>query len=112
MGDLVELSNILGWALLPFIISVIYGCSHAGNKKIAWIMDVFVMGLGIAAFAVVKPIAFDMLTGHFDPAWDVDHWWMVAANLIGYLASTLTIMIAYVPLYAGAASAPTAANAH
>lgn len=112
MGDLVELSYILGWALLPFIISVIYGCSHAGNKKIAWVMDLFVMGLGIAAYAVVQPMAFDMLTSKFDPSWDIDHWWVVAANLIGYLAATLTIIIAYVPLYAGTASAPKTADAH
>ena len=112
MGDTVELATLLSWALLPFVISVIYGCSHAGNKKIAWVMDLFVMGLGVAAFAVVRPIVFDMLINHYPAEWEVDHWWAVAAGLVGYLATTIVIMIAYVPLYAGAASAPAPADAH
>lgn len=110
MGDLVELTKILGWALLPFVLSLIYGCSHAGNKKIAWIMDLFVMGLGIAAFAIVTPMTFNALEGAY-AEWEVAHWFYLAANLVGFLACTLVIMIAYVPLYSGAPSAP-AAEAH
>ena len=65
MGDISALASIFGYALLPFIISVIYGCTKCGDKKIFWMSDLLALGLGIAAYFVVQILVSNAFIANF-----------------------------------------------
>ncbi|MFT7618458.1 MAG: hypothetical protein ACI97A_002101 [Planctomycetota bacterium] len=89
-----QIAVLYGWAMVPFIISVIYGCTSCGDKKVAPMKDILAIILGVGAFWGVSSV----LQGTFA---DWTHWGVLLSGGLGYLAMHFTIMIAYKFIYAG-----------
>ena len=89
-----QIAVIFGWALVPFILSVTYGCTGCGDKKISPMQDVLAVILGIAAFGITST----MLHGVF-ASWT--HWGILLSAGIGYLAQHFVMVLAYKVFYAG-----------
>ena len=106
-----ELAIIFGYALLPFLISVVYGCTRCGDRKIAWYKDVLAMLIGTGAFAIVQKVVGQMLIDATGDAQLSPHWAIMGADLAGFLATAIALPLAYRVLYSGAA-APAAAAGH
>ena len=94
MGGTEQIAVIYGWAMVPFILSVTFGCTACGDKKVAPMKDVLAIALGVIAFGVVSCA----LRGVFA---DWTHWGVLLAGGIGFLAMHFAIVIAYKFIYAG-----------
>ncbi len=93
----VILARIFGFALIPFILSVIFGCTSCGNRRISWLLDLLAVGVGIGAFVVVQRVAETALWSAFAPL--AHHWGSLAAGLIGLVAMAVALPLTYKVLY-------------
>ena len=46
-----EVPVITGYALLPFVISIIYSVTHCGNVKLPWWKDILALAVAVGAYA-------------------------------------------------------------
>jgi len=90
--QIVELARVFGYALIPFILSVIYGCTSCGSRRIAWSADALALILGIASYFVAQRIIEPLL-------WDAiplePHW----GTLFSCLASLVVMSFAFPLIY-------------
>ncbi len=94
MGGTEQIAVIFGWAMVPFILSITFGCTGCGDKKVAPMKDVLAIILGVIAFYAVSSV----LIGVF-ASWT--HWGVLLANGLGFLAMHFVVVIAYKFVYAG-----------
>jgi protein-S-isoprenylcysteine O-methyltransferase Ste14 len=97
------LLTIVGIALVPFVISVVYGCTSCGSKKVWWPMDILALLVAIGVFFGV----FFLLKSGFGEALGTAGF--LAAALVGYLAVTIALLITYKVLYS--AKSPPSSSA-
>ena len=88
----VTLARIFGWALIPFVLSVIFGCTKAGSHRIPWPLDVLALLIGIGSyylvFRIVEPMLWDAIP--LEP-----HWGTLAALLCGLIGMAVAIPVTY-----------------
>ncbi len=99
MGGTEQIALIFGWAMVPFILSVTFGCTGVGEKKVAPMKDVLAVALGIIAFGVVSTQLRPVFS-------DWTHWGVLLCAGLGFLAMHFTIVIAYKFIYAGMPDTP------
>ncbi|MCB9831356.1 MAG: hypothetical protein H6807_02695 [Planctomycetes bacterium] len=97
MEGKVILAIIFGWALLPFVLSAIYGCTSAGKIRIAPMMDILALVVGAAAFAGASIALRGVLADVGLPA----HWGAFLASILGHVGTLLGVTLSYKLLYAG-----------
>lgn len=95
MSGTILLATMLGWALVPFMLSVVYGCTGAGKKRVSPMMDVLAVAVGIIAFIAVS----STLRGMLVPS--IGHWGALAGAIAGQGGLALSITLTYKILYAG-----------
>ena len=92
-----SLGIIVGWAMLPFIISLIFGISKFGYRKVFWLKDVasFAIAAGVY-FAVTKwisqPFMIDLMGEGFLCG--------ILSSVVGYLGVLIALNVYYGAIYA------------
>lgn len=99
----IELMTILGYSLLIFVVSMVYGCTKCGSRKIPWISDMLAIAVGLGAYVA----CFEVASGILEEQWNV--WGTIASWILGYVATTVGICMSYKILYM---NAPPAAEHH
>ncbi len=97
MDGTVLLAVTFGWALVPFMLSVIYGCTKAGAHKIAPMGDILAVVVGIIGFAVLSTVLRNTLADTALPR----HWGAFFSAIIGQLGLLIGVSLTYKILYAG-----------
>ncbi len=100
---MVELWNITGWALVPFVISVLYSTTNCGARKIAWYLDFVAMGAAFVVWYLVK----SQIHG---PLAEAKPLMVLVASFIGYIVIAIFLPVLYKILYAGLPSAHDAGH--
>ena len=94
--QIVELARYFGFALVPFVVSVIYGCTACGSRRIPWSGDVLALILGVGSYFGVQRVVEPML-------WDAfalePHWGSLISTLVGLLAMAFVFPLVYKILY-------------
>ena len=94
--ETVLLARYFGIAMVPFVVSVIYGCTSCGSRRIPWSGDMLALILGIGAYflgqKIVEPILWDAIP--LEP-----HWPTLFSTLAGLLCMSIAFPLIYKILY-------------
>lgn len=89
-----QIAVVFGWAMVPFILSVTFGCTACGDKKVAPMKDVLAIVLGIIAYGAVSQGLYSTFA-----SWT--HWGVMLCAGLGFLAMHFVVCISYKFIYAG-----------